>query len=77
MSSTRIGRHIDAPREVVYRILLDPTALAKWKVPNGMTCHVHSFDAREGGSLRISLTYEALVRQARRPHTPTRIMADA
>jgi uncharacterized protein YndB with AHSA1/START domain len=24
-----------------------------------MTCHVHAFDAREDGSLRISLTYEA------------------
>src|SRR5713226_7072274 len=28
-------------------------------VPNGMTCHVHEFDAREGGSFRISLTYDA------------------
>jgi len=24
-----------------------------------MTCHVHAFDAREGGSFRISLTYAA------------------
>ena len=24
-----------------------------------MTCHVHAFDAREGGSFRISLTYDA------------------
>ena len=23
-----------------------------------MTCHVHDFDAREGGSFRISLTYD-------------------
>ena len=23
-----------------------------------MTCHVHAFDAREGGSFRISLTYD-------------------
>jgi hypothetical protein len=28
-------------------------------VPDGMTCHVHAFDAREGGSFRISLTYDA------------------
>lgn len=28
-------------------------------VPAGMTSHVHSFDAREGGSFRISLTYDA------------------
>jgi uncharacterized protein YndB with AHSA1/START domain len=28
-------------------------------VPNGMTSRVHEFDAREGGSFRISLTYDA------------------
>ena len=27
-------------------------------VPTGMTSHVHAFDAREGGSFRISLTYD-------------------
>src|SRR5262245_60776574 len=59
MNSTRISRHISAPRAVVYRTLLDPSAVAKWKVPDGMTCHVHMFDAREGGSFRISLTYDA------------------
>jgi uncharacterized protein YndB with AHSA1/START domain len=58
MSSTRISRHIDAPREAVYRALLDPRAVAKWKVPDGMTCRVHEFDAREGGSIRISLMYD-------------------
>ena len=59
MSSTRISYHIDAPRERVYRAVLDPSAVSNWKVPDGMTCHVHEFDAREGGSLRISLTYAA------------------
>lgn len=28
-------------------------------VPDGMTSHVHAFDPREGGSFRISLTYDA------------------
>jgi uncharacterized protein YndB with AHSA1/START domain len=59
MSSTRIRRHINAPRAAVYRALLDARAVAKWKVPDGMTCHVHGIDAREGGSFRISLTYDA------------------
>jgi uncharacterized protein YndB with AHSA1/START domain len=27
-------------------------------VPNGMTSHVHVFDAREGGLFRISFTYD-------------------
>jgi len=59
MSSTRINCHVNAPRAAVYRALLDARAVAKWKVPDGMTCHVHAFDAREGGSFRISLTYDA------------------
>jgi uncharacterized protein YndB with AHSA1/START domain len=59
MSTTRISRHIRAPRAAVYRALLDPRAVAKWKVPDGMTSEVHAFEAREGGVIRISLTYEA------------------
>lgn len=58
MSETRIGRHIKAARPAVYRALLDPDAVARWRVPSGMTCHVHEFDAREGGFFRVSLTYE-------------------
>jgi uncharacterized protein YndB with AHSA1/START domain len=58
MSSTRITRHVHAPRATVYRALLDARAVATWKVPTGMTSHVHAFDAREGGSFRISLTYD-------------------
>ena len=59
MSSTRITCHIHSPRAAVYRALLDPRAVAQWRAPDGMTCRVHAFDAREGGLLRISLTYEA------------------
>jgi uncharacterized protein YndB with AHSA1/START domain len=60
MNSTRIRCHINAGRASVYRALLDARAIAKWKVPDGMTCHVHAFDAREGGSFRISLTYKKI-----------------
>jgi uncharacterized protein YndB with AHSA1/START domain len=59
MNSTRIGCHINAPRASAYRALLDPRSMAKWKVPTGLTCVVHEFDAREGGGFRVSLTYEA------------------
>jgi len=58
VSSTRISRHVKAPRATIYRALLEARAVATWKVPTGMTCHVHAFDAREGGSFRISLTYD-------------------
>jgi uncharacterized protein YndB with AHSA1/START domain len=59
MSSTRISLHVNAPRESVYRALLDPRAVATWMVPDGMSSRIHAFDAREGGAFRISLTYDA------------------
>jgi uncharacterized protein YndB with AHSA1/START domain len=59
MRSTRVSQHVDAPRELVYRLLIDPDAIAAWKVPDEMTCHVHAFEPRVGGTFRISLTYDA------------------
>ncbi|OJT25550.1 activator of HSP90 ATPase [Archangium sp. Cb G35] len=58
MSTTRISRHVKAPRARVYRALVDARAIAAWRVPPGMTSHVHVFEPREGGSIRISLTYD-------------------
>ena len=58
MTSTSITYHIRAPRATVYRALLDAEAVAKWKVPDGMTCEVHQWEPREGGALRVSLTYD-------------------
>jgi uncharacterized protein YndB with AHSA1/START domain len=58
VSETRVSRYVAAPRARVYDALLDPKAVVKWKVPSGMTAYVHEFDAREGGTFRISLTYD-------------------
>jgi uncharacterized protein YndB with AHSA1/START domain len=58
VSTTRVTRHIRAPRSRVYAALLDPKAVQQWMVPDEMTSDVHSFDAREGGTFRISLTYD-------------------
>jgi uncharacterized protein YndB with AHSA1/START domain len=58
VTSTKVQRLIRAPRDRVYDALIDPAAVARWRFPAGMTCEVHEFDAREGGALRISLTYE-------------------
>lgn len=58
-NSTHARRHVRAPRAEVYRALLDAQAVTTWMVPDGMTSHVHEFDAREGGRFRISLTYDA------------------
>ncbi|MGC9665160.1 SRPBCC domain-containing protein [Planosporangium sp. 12N6] len=57
--STRVSRHVNAARPAVYRALVDADAIATWRVPDGMRSHVHEFDAREGGSFRVSLTYDA------------------
>jgi uncharacterized protein YndB with AHSA1/START domain len=59
MTQTRAVRHIRAPREAVYRALVSPEAVAAWRAPNDMTAVVHSFDARVGGSFRVSLTYQS------------------
>ena len=56
--TTTITQHIHAPRHEVYLALLDPAAVQRWMVPDGMTSEVHYFEAREGGQFRISLTYE-------------------
>lgn len=72
MSRMQISHYIAAPRSKVYRALLDPQAIAVWKVPNDMTCHVHAFDAREGGSFRVSLTYRDITRSGKSAeHTDT------
>lgn len=56
---TRMHQVIHAPRERVYDALIDPASVARWRVPAGMTSEVHEFDAREGGAVRVSLTYDA------------------
>lgn len=50
---------MNAPRASVYSALIDAEAVARWKVPTEMTCQVHTFEGREGGTFRISLTYDA------------------
>ena len=56
-ASTVVSKVIDAPREAVYRALLDQDAVTAWLPPDSMTGVVHAFDAREGGTFRISLVY--------------------
>lgn len=58
-TTTRMTRHINAPARRIYQLLTDGDAIARWKVPAGMTCRVHSFEARVGGVFRVSLTYSS------------------
>jgi uncharacterized protein YndB with AHSA1/START domain len=57
-ASTTVSKIIRAPRHAVYEACLDAAALAKWRVPDNMTARVHVFEAREGGTYRMSLTYQ-------------------
>ena len=59
MTSTRVTRHLHAPPARVYRAFIEAKAVEAWMVPTGMTSHVHTFEGREGGGFRISLTYDA------------------
>ena len=55
--ATYIIRTINAPRAKVYQLLLTSELLSKWKVPDNMQLHVHTFEAHEGGTIRLSLSY--------------------
>jgi uncharacterized protein YndB with AHSA1/START domain len=57
-ASTRVSRIVKVPRKAVYRTFLDRDAVATWLPPETMTGHVHTFDPREGGTFRMSLTYQ-------------------
>jgi uncharacterized protein YndB with AHSA1/START domain len=59
MSTTKVNRRVKASRARVYQALLDQVAVQQWMVPTGMTSQVHRFEPWEGGTFRISLTYDA------------------
>lgn len=56
--ATVIHKFISASPEQVYTTILNAAAVAKWMVPEGMTSHVHHFEPYEGGTFRITLTYQ-------------------
>lgn len=52
------SRLIKAPPHAIYRAHLDPSAVAAWRAPPGMTAQVLHFEPRAGGAFRMSLTYD-------------------
>lgn len=52
--TVRLHRVLATKPEKVYRAFIEADALAKWLPPNGFTCTVHSFDAKVGGSFKMS-----------------------
>lgn len=59
MSRTdRASLVIHVPRGRVFHALVDPDALLNWLPPQGMRGRFERFDMREGGSWRLTLTYD-------------------
>jgi uncharacterized protein YndB with AHSA1/START domain len=57
MSNTlRFHRVLKAPPDRVYRAFTNPDAMVKWLPPHGFTGKVHQFDAKVGGTYRMSFT---------------------
>ncbi len=51
------SRIIKAARRTIFQAFLDPQAVVSWLPPKGMKGCMHEFDAREGGTYRMSLIY--------------------
>ena len=57
---TQLEQRIAASAAAVYEALTTADDVQRWMVPDGMTSVVHEFEPREGGSFRVSLTYDDL-----------------
>jgi uncharacterized protein YndB with AHSA1/START domain len=53
-NTVKLHRVLATKPEKVYRAFIEPDALAKWLPPNGFTCTVHQFDAKVGGTFKMS-----------------------
>jgi uncharacterized protein YndB with AHSA1/START domain len=53
-NTVRLHRVLATKPEKVYSAFLDAEALAKWLPPNGFTCKVAHFDAKVGGTFKMS-----------------------
>ena len=50
----RLHRVLTTKPDKVYRAFIEADAMAKWLPPNGFTCTVHQFDAKVGGTFKMS-----------------------
>ena len=55
-NTVRLHRVLATKPEKVYRAFTEADAMAKWLPPNGFTCTVHQFDAKVGGTFRMSFS---------------------
>jgi len=52
--TVRLHRVLTTTPDKLYRAFVEADALAKWLPPNGFTCTVHSFEAKVGGTFKMS-----------------------
>src|SRR5258707_8527269 len=52
--TVRLHRVLTTKPDKVYRAFIEADAMAKWLPPNGFTCTVHHFDAKVGGTFKMS-----------------------
>ncbi len=52
--TVHLHRVLRCPPHKLYRAFTEAGAMAKWLPPHGFTCSVQQFDARVGGSFRMS-----------------------
>ena len=52
--TVKLHRVLATKPEKLYRAFVEADALAKWLPPNGFTCTVHHFDAKVGGTFKMS-----------------------
>lgn len=50
-----LAREVPAPREVVWKALIEPDELARWWGPNGFTTPSVELDLRVGGGYRFAM----------------------
>ena len=55
-NTVRLHRVLATKPEKVFRAFLDADAMAKWLPPYGFTCKVHHFEAKVGGTFRMSFS---------------------
>ena len=54
--TVQLHRVLRATPEKIYRAFLEADAMAKWLPPYGFTCKVHHFEAKVGGTFKMSFT---------------------
>ena len=55
-NTIRLHRVVRTTPEKIYRAFTDADAMCKWLPPHGFTGKMHQFDAKVGGTFRMSFT---------------------